>query len=226
MPCAAVAAVHLQGWGLGDSDMRHLEPLQQLRCLALNGADPWLLSDAAILQAAEGMPALSSITRGGTWLLHNSNFMAAAASPTGSSCHHSSQPPGWSRTPGSAQGSCIYQGVWAGGDLPSVDQSQSLAVVSPWLWQHIPKPSTPGATKQAAALVKAAGRRRMGGSSGGCMTLHPRLLACDERFRYSSDELLALRPAAGSPTAPPSTAAPAAGVAQLLPSEIRGGARW
>lgn len=199
MPCAAVAAVHLQGWGLGDSDMRHLQPLQQLRCLALNGADPWLLSDAAILQAAEGMPALSSITRDGTWLLHDSNFMAAAASPTGSSRRHSSQPPGWSGMPGSA-------------------------VASPWLWQHIPKPPTPGATKQAAALVtKPAGRRRMGGSSGGCMTLHPRLSACDERFRYSSDELLALRPAAGSP---PSTAAPAAEVAQLLPSEIRGGARW
>jgi hypothetical protein len=197
--------------------MRHLQPLQQLRCLELNGADPWLLSDAAILQAAEGMPALRSITRDGTCLLQDSNLVAAAASPAYPSSQHSSQPAGWSGTPGSTEAS--YQGVWAGGDLPGEDHSQPLAVVSPWLWQHIPKPPTPGTTKQPA---KSAGRRRAGGSSSDGARL-----AVDERFRYSSDELLALRPDAGSPTAPPSDGAPAAGVAQLLPSEIRGGGvRW
>lgn len=248
---AVVALVALQDWSLGDSDMRHLEPLQQLQQLHIKGADPWLLSDAAILQLAEELPVLSSILRDGRQILQDAGALSVAAAVAAGAAElgsYQSSPsavwPGAHRFggPDGSQTGVSYPAIWPADGLPNdLQNKQQVDVMSPWLLRYIPQPSTPGSQGKAQPAAAAARPTVASGrSSSRGATVYQPLSAFDERFRYSSDELLHLRSqVAGtqhSPTGSEGAAATAAdGSAgqgtevdfdQVLPAEIRACARW
>jgi hypothetical protein len=253
-----VSILSLQGWGLVGRDMRHLQPLQQLRQLHVEAADPWLMEDSALLQLTNDMPALRSIIRDGRQLLHDTALRAsaAAAAPAGSlepRSHAEAQSVGWAgvydstSTAAAVTSGSSYNSIWAAGLLPDeADQQQQheVPVLSPWLRCRVPQPL---AHSQGSCVLKPGkhtgmqqgkGPRRTAAMYGGSSrTMYQRLSAYDERFRYTSKELLALRSHLSSEQPPqPGTVGTAAAstssagnhagqgyLAAKLPLEIRSG---
>lgn len=251
----------LQGWGLVGRDMRHLQPLQQLQHLHVEAADPWLLEDSALLQLTDDMPVLSSITRDGRQLLHD--FRASAAAPAGAAepgSHATQQASGWAglyggdSTAAAATSGSSCSSIWAAGPLPGeLDQQQhEVSVLSPWLQRRVQQPLAQGhisgvrvqksSAKHPGSMQQGRSPRHIAGAhaGGSSTTMYQRLSAYDERFRYTSEELLVLRshlgseqqlqPATvGTAAASTSSAGGHAGqgsLVEILPLEIRSGATW
>lgn len=230
----AGCVVCVQDWVLTDRDLRHLHSLGQLQQLHIKGADPWLLSDDALLQLADELPLLSTLGRDGCSLLQAGIAVAAAEAPAGSASFSTSP-----HTPGQLSGVGTYttssssavpvsssrDSIWPAGPLPQDCQSlQEPLVASPWLQRR----STPRAGVQHSAGGGRQGSASKAGSSCGG-TVYQRLSAYDERFRYSTEDLLALRGQTPDAAAAvetrlnnPTTVA----IGQALPAEIRAGATW
>jgi hypothetical protein len=223
----------MQDWALTDRDLRHLHSLEQLQQLHVKGADPWLLSDNALLQLADELPLLSRLSRDGRSLLQAGIAVAAAEAPAGSaslstSPHTLGQLSGvGTYTPSSSAApvSSSRDSIWPAGPLPQDCQSlQEPLVASPWLQRR----STPRAGAQHSAGGGRQGSASKAGSSGGG-TVYQRLSAYDERFRYSTEDLLALRGQTPDAAAAveirlsnPTTVA----IGQVLPAEIRASVTW
>jgi hypothetical protein len=216
--------VLLQGWGLSDRDMSQLYPLQQLCQLTIKSSDPWLLSDAALQQLPDELPLLSSIIRDGQQLLSYGTRLQAAtgfgvqagvpagpADAASSYCGHSSAAAVRAGLDSSAGGaSSSYQGIWQGPQVALSGDAQlgTQLIESPWLLRYLPQTRCPSVTSSKVQQQRTtpasrsvmrqgpgdkAGANRRGSGSGG--TVYQRLSAYDERYKYSSGELLALRDA-------------------------------
>jgi hypothetical protein len=163
----------MQACQLTDGDLELLEPLAELQQLHVADADPWLLSDAALLETcAQAMPHLRLLTRDGKQLWQAVRRRSSSDSSKDNS-------------------------LWPAGSL--LDDLQEQERELPWLWHAA----------------------NQGQAHQGLRGVH-QPLAQDERYRYSTEQLLELRSGVDASGA---EVGDAHGLPQL-PDELRASVRW
>lgn len=208
----------MQGWDLNDRDLRHLHPLQQLQQLHVDAVDAWVLSDGGLLQLAEQLTQLRSLTRDGRQLLSIQQQADAAAQRLGAPIDAA----GISSTQAAAHGhsSSSPHSIWPAGPILDELEEQPPSALTPASrgGGRVSKAS-PAVSSSPASSSKAASRP--------VGSVYHRLAAFDERYRYSMDELLSLR---GQAVVPDGQAEHAddspTGLGGALPAEIMACGRW
>jgi hypothetical protein len=222
--------LELQRWQLQGHDLSALEPLQQLQQLHTAQLDPWLVSDSALVDLATVLPSLQLVTRDGRVLVCAA--VATAAAGGLASLEPQAYGGAVAVTAAALDGGSVSWLSAAVAARAAAGRLQDGSAGTPGSWLAAYSASSAGVVPTAAAAAAAlapAGSTSTGpgGSSSSrkkstqtavgssSSRLHPRLLDYDERYRYTTEQLVGLRVSASG-----AGSAAAAGMAGV-PGEIK-----
>jgi hypothetical protein len=193
--------------------------------------DTWLVSDAALVDLAVALPSLQLVTRDGRVLLCVAGAAAAAAGPAvlEQQVYHTPLGGAVASTAAAVEGgvaswlSAAAAARTAAGRL----QDGSAGIQGSWSAAHNVSSAVSTATAAAAAAASArapagststargGGRQKQSQPAGSSSTVHSRLSKYDERYRYTTEQLVSLRVSASG-----AGSAAAAGLAGV-PAELK-----